>query len=110
MSRNINFGDASREKAPKVEGVASPPKLARTRNYINSFRTASRNPSGNPDKSTLTSPTIILDKTLPNSHTSAGTLESAAIFCVPTKNLTGFRRTLIVRLCSHSEKFDHHAP
>ncbi|MEW6085480.1 MAG: hypothetical protein AB1607_12880 [Chloroflexota bacterium] len=40
---------------------------------------------------------------------SAGTLESAAIFCVFTKDLTGFRETLTVRLRSRSKKSDHHA-
>jgi len=33
---------------------------------------------------------MIRCNTLPNSRNSSGTLESAAIFCVPTKDLTGF--------------------
>ena len=55
------------------------------RHYPNSFSTTSLNSLVNADKSTFVSPASILDKTLPNSRNSAGTLESAAISCADLK-------------------------
>lgn|GEM_PF-6716119 len=54
-------------------------------NYFKAALIASTKLLGNPDRSTLVSPAMILDKILPNSRKSAGRLKSAAIFCADLK-------------------------